>query len=184
MGLLNGTGLNLGGLFGGLGGGVKGKTVTASTVGDAYFDTLSASDLMDADTVLKTTEFISLSSGYTIPFNQQISVGFGVASEPMHAGYTYMQLSDTTAVFYGKIRVIITDFNDIAKGVMFSADLKNLNGDLNDKNKKIMIPENSGKYAYFNDKIKLQCQGAVASTVDYNGDNTVIQLPITRRYLA
>lgn len=182
MGLLNGTGVGnlFGGLFGGLKGGVK--TITSSTAGQPYRDTLTAGDLIDTDTVVTTTEFTRVQSGYTIPYNQQISIGYGKSIEPDNAGYVYVQVAHTDgSVFYGKIRVVLTDFNDIAKGVMFSADLKELNGSLTSRTSKVMIPENTAVFGYFNDKIFVEVQGATASTVD-NG-LTVVLLPITRRYL-
>ncbi|MBI4201587.1 MAG: hypothetical protein HY532_00535 [Chloroflexi bacterium] len=125
-------------------------TLLGVKAGPAGFrKTLQASDFMDiagpTDVSVFAGKWIELGNGFTIPAAQQIVFGYGKASEPQNQGYIYVSLIDDTTgdatQENGLLRFTHADPNRRSRVVVFEMRTEELDGDANDKAKRIPLPE-------------------------------------------
>ena len=156
-----------------------------------YPKTLTENDFttVDHQVLTSTIEWTTIAT-YKCPAQQQIAVGYGVPNLSENEGrlYVYLRTGEATPVeISGKVRIIVTDYNETKIFPLFEHDEELLHGDLNDKQKLIPLPEKRpmvGEDSY----IKIQVKPTTAhATAGVDADNlgwadateSLIKLPVT-----
>jgi len=156
-----------------------------------YYKSLSEQDFTTTDhqVLTSTTEWTTISS-YQCPAQMKLAVGYGNANQAENQGrvYVFIRTGEATPVeITGKIRIIVTDYNETKIFPVFEHDGELLHGDLNDKQKLIPIPETRplvGEDSY----IKIQMKPVAAhATAGAGADNvgwadsteSLLKIPVT-----
>jgi len=130
-----------------------------------YQKVLTQSDFTKTDhqTLPDITDYATVAT-YKCPAQMQIAIGFGDDNHPDSAGrlYIFMRTGEATpAEILGKIRILVTNYADTKRFVLYDGDGSILHGDLTDKNKKTVMSERRpmiGQDSY----IKIQMMPTVA----------------------
>lgn len=116
-----------------------------------YQRTLSHADWWDS--ALETaSNYITCTAGvpviigrYQVKPRQRIHFGYGIAGQDANQGYMYLALYDDTAtnsvIEEGKIRLVEKSYDNFITIPVGEWRCAQLRGDVNDKNKKIPLPE-------------------------------------------
>lgn len=127
---------------------------------------------------------------YQCPAQQEIAVGSGSPGHPDNQGhfYAFIRTGEGTPVeITGKLRIVITDYNETKMVVVKEFDEVLTHGDLNDITKQLPLPEFAYKVGE-DSYIKLQIKPtAVHVTADAGNDNlgwadateSIFKLPVT-----
>lgn len=97
----------------------------------------------DHQCIHSTTEWTTIAT-YQCPAQQKIAVGYGNPANPENQGriYAYLRTGEGTPdEITGKIRIIITNYNDTNRKVIFEHDENMLHGSLTDKQQQVPLPE-------------------------------------------
>jgi len=123
--------------------GIKAKAV--------YTRTLDHADLWDtalessANVILCTAGVWTVIGRYQVPAQQLIRIGFGSAQFPDNQGYVYFALYDDTAtnsvLEEGKLRIVQRDYDNVVSYPVKEWHTREIRGDVNDKRKKVALPE-------------------------------------------
>ena len=116
-----------------------------------FTKTLDHTDLWDTD-LESASGVISCTAGvwtvigrYQVPAQQLVRVGFGTPQLPDNQGYVYFALYDDTAtnseLEEGKLRIVQRDYQNVIAYPVKEWHTRELRGDVNDKRKKIALPE-------------------------------------------
>lgn len=118
----------------------------------------------------------------TVPAGQKITFGIGSLSGGVDSrNVSYIRLDDTTgAQLHGKIRLSLSDPNEIRKVVVAEQRTERFSADESDKNKGFLL----GEYGMLAKEdslliIEFYPDSASAVTIDYDGTNTKILMPVT-----
>ena len=137
-------------LLGGLGG-IAAPASSGPAIIGRYQRTLSHADWWDS--ALETAaNYITCSAGvwtiigrYQVKPRQRVHFGYGIAGQDMNQGYMYLALYDDTAtnsvIEEGKIRLELRSYDNFSVYPVGEWRAAQLRGDVNDRNKKIALPE-------------------------------------------
>lgn len=156
-----------------------------------YKKVLSEQDFTTTDhqVLTSTSEWTTIAT-YKCPAQQQIAVGYGNASQPENEGrvYIFLRTGEATPVeITGKVRILVTDYNETRIRKIFEHDGELLHGSLNDKRQQIPIGESRPMVAE-DDYIKIQVMPVSAhSTAGAGADNlgwadsteSLLKIPVT-----
>jgi len=141
-----------------------------------FLQTLTENDFTTTDhqTVSSTTDWTTIAT-YQCPAQQRIAVGWGDINHPDSAGriYAYIRTGEgTPAEITGKLRILVTNYNDTKRYVLFEGDESHLHGDVNDITKKEVLVEKRpliGEDSY----IKVQIKPVAAHETSGAGNDNV-----------
>lgn len=161
-------GVNLAGMLGRFGVGGKGfpKTLTKEDFG------------LTADVSVKAGVWNKLGE-FRIPPQQAYKWGYGTPNLPYNQGYMYILLQDnsaTPAEVKGKIRLVVSDANELSKTVVFEEREEVLHAASADITKQKALPE-QGPTAKEDDKLIIEFMPDADATV--SATNSDIRLPVT-----
>jgi hypothetical protein len=166
--------------------GVLGTKTVSGTTQNAFQKILSQPDFSGIATADQTavSGAWTVIGTYTVPAQQRVAVGYGNPNQPENQGYIYVRLdcSGGQMLNASKLRITQENANGTLKYVVFETDLAELSGDLNDKNKKIALPEKVEFPLVAEDsKIKLEIYNNYDYdfTIDYDDVDNAIRIPIT-----
>lgn len=137
---------NLGSIFGGnasqnAGPKIIGRFTKALSHADLWDTALETS----ANSILCTAGLWVMIARYKVSPRQRVHFGFGSAQTPDNQGYAYLALYDDTAtnsvVEDGQIRLIQMSADSLLRIPVGEWNTRDLRGDVNDRNKKIALPE-------------------------------------------
>jgi len=143
----------------------------------------------DHQVLTSTTEWTTIAT-YQCPAQQKIYPGYGDENHPENEGrvYIYLRTGETTpAEITGKVRIIVTDYNETKIIPIDEFDEELTHGDLNDKKKMIPLPQ-SGFGIAEDSYIKIQVKPDSAhSTAGAGNDNlgwadsteSLLKIPVT-----
>jgi hypothetical protein len=120
----------------------------------------------------------------TVPAQQMITFG---ADDPTggssRAGSPcYIKFDDAAdAQLHGKVRLSISDANELNEVVVIEERTARLSADVSDRTKAVLLPEYTRAYAKEDSKlhIKFYPDSSSAVTIDYNGTETDASIPVT-----
>lgn len=137
-------------------------------------DILSGSDVVISD----TTNFNRIGS-YTVPAQTQVSFGYGRADQPFNQGYMYVKLVDDAAGDEdGVLRLVQENASGTRKIVVWEGRTEELDGDANDKQKRIALPEQIDFPRVGEDSIlALEFKADGADTIDVSA--CTVRIPVT-----
>ena len=137
-------------------------------------DILSASDVVVSD----TTNFVRIGS-YTVPAQTKIAFGYGRPDQPQNQGYLYVKLVDDAAGDEdGVLRLVQENATGTRKIVLWEGRTEELDGDANDKNKRIPLPEKTEFPLVGEDSIlALEFKADGADTIDVSA--CTVRIPVT-----
>ena len=159
-----------------------GSSQTASKA-PGFHKTLQAADFMDTitptDVMLTASKWTELGS-YTVPAQQAIRWGHGSADRPANQGYVYFIMIDDTAGDAtqedGLLRLVVADANRLNKRVVWEGRTEELDGDANDKAKRIALPE-QGPLAREDDLLILEVYADATDIIQ--PDFSIVRIPVT-----
>ena len=152
--------------------------------------TLTTADFMDTatptDVTLVAATYIAMGDGtddgFAVPAQQAFRWGYSQGSEGAghNQGYIFLQFIDDTGGDAtnedGRVRFVVADANQIRTQVVFEERTEELDGDANDINQRIPLPE-QGPLAYEADLLIIQMRGDAADVVQ--PDFSTIRIPST-----
>ena len=148
-----------------------------------YPKTLTKTELLNK---VDSTSGLAVSSGkwnrlgaYTIPAQQIIQLGQGDPRLPANQGYIYVFIKDTSnAEVTGKVRLMISDANEVNYQVIFEEREDVLHGDISDKNKMKAFPLDP-RQAKEDDKIILEIYPDADKTVSLTNSTVLVPSTVT-----
>lgn len=156
-----------------------------------YQKVLNEGDFTTSDHQVLTsiTEWTTIAT-YQCPAQQLIAPGYGDANHPENEGriYAFIRTGETTpAEITGKLRIIITDYNETKIIVIDEFDEELMHGDLNDKQKLIPLPQSPykvGEDSYIKIQFKPDSAHATAGAGNDNigwadATESLIKIPVT-----
>lgn len=169
-------------MFGGLAKFALGSGVAVSG-GEGFQGTLETADFMTADVTVTGSKWQTLGT-FTVLAQRSFRVGYGVSSAGANQGYLYVLLEDTTGTeLKGKLRITLSSSDERSKVTVFGAETDTLHGDVDDKNKKIPLPEQIGKRFRGTNKVgqddKILIEFYPDSDCVVSNDDTIIRVPVT-----
>lgn len=144
-----------------------------------YPKTLTKDNLIATDTLVLATGKWNRIGSYSVPPQQIIQLGQGDPRFPANQGYIYIYLKDNSATpveVTGKVRLMISDANEVNYQVIFEEREEVLHGDISDKNKMKAFPLDP-RQAKEDDKIILEVYPDSALTL--NKANSTVLVPAT-----
>lgn len=122
---------------------LKGMLGQGKQVARGFQKILTASDILSSSdvTITDTNNFVRIGS-YTVPAQTKVRFGYGLANQPYNQGYMYVKLVDDGAADEdGVLRLVQENATGTRKIVVWEGRTEELDGDANDKNKRIALPE-------------------------------------------
>jgi len=143
----------------------------------------------DHQCIHSTTEWTTIAT-YQCPAQTQMAVGYGNAGQPENEGriYAYLRTGEgTPAEITGKIRIIVTDYNESKIFSVFENDGNMLHGSLTDKQQQVPIPETRpmiGEDSYIKIQVKPDSAHNTSGAGNDNlgwADSTesILKIPVT-----
>lgn len=123
--------------------------------------------------------------GYkTVPAQQQMNFGFGSEAQPDNQGYIYFRIDHTNGTqIDGTVRLVVSNAQETTKDVVAELRTENLAGSTTDRNQMVPLPETLAPrlgVAQEDDQLQILFQADAASkTLDYDGTNTKLLIPVT-----
>ena len=142
----------------------------------------SNADWFSADKVCQPSQWNKLGE-VTVPAQQEITFG---ANDPVGGGSVagrsvYLKIDDSSSdQLHGKVRFAITNANETNSVVVMEESTHKLSADQNDRNKAVLMPEYPMR-AREDSKLQILFYpaSATAVTMDYNGTDTLLLIPVT-----
>lgn len=168
-----------------------GNLLSGNKSAQKYYKALTDADFTTTDhqVLTSTTEWTTIAT-YQCPAQMKIAVGYGNPNQAENQGRVYVYLrtgEGTPAEITGKVRIIVTDYNETKIYPIFEHDENLLHGDLNDKQKLIPIPESRpmvGEDSYIKIQVKPDSAHSTAGAGNDNlgwADSTesILKVPVT-----
>ena len=161
---------------------IKGKLggVASLIGGKAGFPkTLTVADFMAAPVAVVVDKFNKFGE-FVVPAQQAYEFGYGSASQPENQGYLYISLLTMSAVqIEGKLRLIVSDANEMKQTVVYEERTEVLRGSTTLKTQKIPLPK-IGATLKENDKMLLYIDPDSAVTISSTA--STILVPATAHF--
>lgn len=162
-------------------GGLKGVGLGVGRRG--FHKVLEAGNFFTSDVTLGLNTVFTKIGEYTVPAQQQIAIGFGLANTN-ETGKLYIDTEDTTGTdFDGWVRIDVADANEIAINTVLEQRTEILSENATDMTKWLPLPEVRdypvlGRIPREDDRIQIRMKPDTSSKiVDYG--ETIIHLPVT-----
>lgn len=154
----------------------------AGGAGQGFPRTLNEDDLMGTtSTALVAASWITIGS-FTVPAQQRMRFGYG-ASNTDNQGFLYISLktnvANGTAITGGRVRLVVSDANQINKVVVYEERTDVLAGSTTDRRLKVPLPA-IGPIAKEDDRLQIQVYSDAAETPSYSA--SVILVPVTNYF--
>jgi hypothetical protein len=120
---------------------------------------------------------------YKVPAQTGARVGYGNPKEPDNQGYIYFRIDDTSGnqITDGSMRLVHSNAEGTRRDVVFQESLTRLSGSQTDRTQMVPVPEVLDFPILGEDsRIVIEVNTATAHTIDYDGTNTIIRIPVTR----
>lgn len=142
----------------------------------------STDDWFSADKVCQPSQWNKVGE-IQVPAQQELTFG---ANDPIGGGSiagrtVYLRFDNTSGTqLHGKVRFVLTNANETKSEVVLEESTRKLSADQNDRMKAVLMPEYF-KRAREDDKLQILFypDGSSAVTVDQNGTNTLLLVPVT-----
>ena len=166
------------------GGGVVSIRGASVPLPQGFPRTLSPGDFMDTATPTDITtvngSYVNLGNGFSVPAQTGYRWGHGNPGQPANQGYIYLILIDDTSGDAtqedGDLRLSVTDANGLLKRVVWEGRTEELDGDANDKQQRIALPE-QGPLALHNDVLLIEFKAAAVDVIQ--PDFCTVRIPVT-----
>lgn len=145
------------------------------------FNDLNGDITTDTDMPVVGTWY-RVGTGYTVPAQQMMHVGYGSAELPDNQGYLYIQLTNVTgtpAPIVGKVRIVQANAQETVKFVVAEFNLAATRGSVTNKAMMIALPEQTQFPLVGEDsKIWLEVAGTV-NTDEVDASVATAYIPVT-----
>lgn len=147
-----------------------------------FIRTLYTNDWITANVTCQPSQWNKLAS-YTVPAQQEITFGGNdpVGGSSIAGRTVYMRIDNTSGTeLHGKVRFALTNANETNTVVVLEEHTSKLDADQNDRTKAVVLPEYPMR-AKEDSKLQILFypDDASAVTVDYDGTNTKLSIPVT-----
>lgn len=132
---------------------------------------------LDSDPSLVTDDYKKIGE-LVAPWQQYLKWGYGNPNQPENQGFAYLDLmSDSSTNEDGNCRFMVTNANDVSKGIVFTRRSETLRNTRTEYADGVPMPETSIK-AQPQEKLIIKVKGDSAVTLD--NDYVSAVLPVTR----